>query len=94
MPGTGPWHFFVETKQNAPHWCKDGNRRGKIHLGKVLFVECSGICRFCEARQSALPLTVPLVGELGYPTSPGLSYNFPLLAGLQVAKQMAAGRGC
>eukprot|EP00983_Pelagomonas_calceolata_P020912 657156-Pelagomonas_calceolata.AAC.1 len=30
--------------------CLSGKRRGKMHLGRVLFVECSGICRFCKAR--------------------------------------------
>eukprot|EP00983_Pelagomonas_calceolata_P083914 1156255-Pelagomonas_calceolata.AAC.1 len=27
-------------------------------LGRVLVVECSGICRFCKARQSALPMSM------------------------------------
>eukprot|EP00983_Pelagomonas_calceolata_P026496 831906-Pelagomonas_calceolata.AAC.1 len=27
-----------------------------MYLGRVLFVECSEICRFCKARRSALPM--------------------------------------
>eukprot|EP00983_Pelagomonas_calceolata_P026497 831907-Pelagomonas_calceolata.AAC.1 len=29
-----------------------------MYLGRVLFVECSEICRFCEARRSALPMSM------------------------------------
>eukprot|EP00983_Pelagomonas_calceolata_P050408 1141960-Pelagomonas_calceolata.AAC.6 len=29
-----------------------------MYLGWVLFVECSGICRFCRARRSALPMSM------------------------------------
>eukprot|EP00983_Pelagomonas_calceolata_P011471 370653-Pelagomonas_calceolata.AAC.1 len=30
--------------------CLSGKRRGKIYLGRVLFVECPGTCRSCKAK--------------------------------------------
>eukprot|EP00983_Pelagomonas_calceolata_P019280 606407-Pelagomonas_calceolata.AAC.2 len=35
-----------------------GKRRGKICLGRVLFVECSGICRSYKATRSVLPMSM------------------------------------
>eukprot|EP00983_Pelagomonas_calceolata_P012851 410784-Pelagomonas_calceolata.AAC.1 len=29
-----------------------------MNLGRVLFVECSEICRFCKARRSVLPMSM------------------------------------
>eukprot|EP00983_Pelagomonas_calceolata_P094448 1157891-Pelagomonas_calceolata.AAC.16 len=55
--------------------CLSGKRRGNMCLGRVLFVECSGICRFCKARRTALPMSMearpaprgPLLTPQSYP---------------------------
>jgi len=37
--------------------CLEGNRQGKSHSGTVLSIDPTGICRFCKAEQSSLPIS-------------------------------------
>jgi len=38
--------------------CLAGKRRGKSHFWTILLVDPTGICRFCNAKQSSLPTSI------------------------------------